>query len=165
MDVTLFDRLTRGLVAAPSRRRVLFGLGALAVPGLTDAREKRKKHKTHKKDKKRRCPQSRRCGKSVCCPSGEICAGAACVIGQGACATGSDSCASGFAVLCAENCLCVSSTEGATRCSQGGFGLPCGSCTSSADCAKYGALAFCAAAGPGCGCQEGQGVCVFACFG
>jgi hypothetical protein len=163
MDHNCFDRLSRAI----SRRTGLgilsaFGLGGVAAMAEDVAAKKKRKHQ--RKHKKRRCPQSRRCGKTLCCPPGEICAGAVCVIGQGACATGADSCEAGFFVLCAENCLCLTTTEGDTRCAQVGISGGCGSCTSSADCAKYGAGTFCAAAGPGCGCQAGEGFCAWPCF-
>lgn len=180
MDTERFDDLVRSLTAFPSRhpfmsRRALFWRCSAAFVFATStnfpmlARAGRKKHKKHKKRKKHKkhpCPESRRCAGNVCCLPGHICAGAACLIGQGACATGSDSCAAGIPILCAENCLCTTSTEGGTRCTQGGIDTGCGSCTSSAECVtKYGAASFCSVAGPGCGCQAGEGVCGFACFG
>jgi hypothetical protein len=83
MDATLFDRLTRGLMAAPSRRRVLCGLGALAVPGLADARKKRKKHKKKCKGGKKKCgkkciPQANCCLPGDCAAD-ELCSGGVCV--------------------------------------------------------------------------------------
>jgi hypothetical protein len=173
MEAQRLDRLTRALtVFSLANRRVLLWRSAAAIvtvasPVLAQhATAGHKKHKKHKKRKKLRCPAERRCAGGVCCAPSELCSGAACVIGQGICATGADSCEAGFPILCAENCLCLTTKEGDTRCAQGQISIGgCGSCTTSADCLKYGAAAFCGAAGPGCGCQAGEGVCGLPCFG
>jgi hypothetical protein len=162
MDDRRFDALTRALRMRPTRRTAIAsGLSALASIGLASGHQAT----AAKRRKKRKCPKGRRCGKKRCCGKGQICAAGKCITGQGSCPAGTDSCVAGIPVLCSDNCLCLTSMEGATRCGQAGVSGPCGGCASSSDCAAFGAGAFCAAAGTGCGCQAGEGMCVAPCLG
>jgi hypothetical protein len=149
-----------GLVALVASLPSSAGFGHAANELATDG----------KKRKKKRCKKKRRCGKKRCCKRGRVCVGGACTKkedpGQGTCPAGADSCLAGLPILCnGDSCLCVSSTEGDTRCAQAGLAGKCGACTSSADCAALGADAFCFVAGPGCGCVAGEGQCTLPCAG
>ncbi len=165
MDESRFDALTRSFSPEPAnRRQALRLLLAAATAGAgaasatdADARGKRKR--------KSGCPSDRRCGKT-CCPKGRICAGGACVLGQGACPTGADSC-NFSAYVCggvgAAPCICVATTEGDTRCVQGTATYTCGSCTTSDDCANLGPGAVCVRGGGTC-CSPDQNVCLAPCL-
>jgi hypothetical protein len=168
------EGLRRLLLGMRSRRSVLTrlsaaGLAALVMSlgadesfasGLSDLAAERKKRR------KKRCPKRRRCGKKRCCKRGQVCSGGACKTedpGQGTCPAGANSCLGGIPIPCnGGNCLCVSSTEGDTRCAQAGIPSTCGACTSNADCTALGPGAFCFVA-TGCGCAEGEGQCTLPC--
>jgi stigma-specific protein Stig1 len=93
---------------------------------------------------------------STRCAADRECVAGRCVIPPGGCAPGADTCTAGGNVIrCGVgNCGCSQTTEGATVC--GDLDTPdahCGQCASSANCASFGAGAFCVATGlPGSGC-------------
>lgn len=176
MEPTYFDQLTRTIFHRDSRRALLarsttIGLAAALArfgvrPGEADAADEISAER--KKRKKRKCPRTRRCGKKRCCKRGQLCAGGVCVAGKGSCPAGTSTCEAGVPLLCSESCFCVTTMEGATRCSQAGDNAPvgpCGGCTGDDDCAAFGAGAFCIAAGIGCGCLAGEGFCATPCLG
>ncbi|HEU5433225.1 MAG TPA: hypothetical protein VFU81_16275 [Thermomicrobiales bacterium] len=165
MDRSRFDALTRSFVPTPATRRQALRLllGALVGgAGLASAVDVGARHQRKRKS---RCPTERRCGKT-CCAKGKICAGGACVIGQGACPAGADSC-NFSAYVCGGvgvgPCLCVTTTEGDTRCVQGTASINCGSCTTSDDCAAFGPGAVCVVGGDYC-CGSGQNLCLAPCL-
>jgi hypothetical protein len=84
MDVERFDHWTRTISAHLTRRTLAgaLGLGALAVPGLTAAKKKRKHKKTCK-----HCGPCRSCKKGTCKPKadGTACSGGSCC--SGVCST------------------------------------------------------------------------------
>ena len=135
MDADRFDTLSRALSGGASRRRMLRALatvaagGSLALLGHSETEARRRK----------RCRP--RCG------AGMRCVGRQCVVGQGTCPSGADTCAAGSEyVACAlqeqeveENCQCLTSTEGQTRCADSvaiDENANCGQCASSDECKK-----------------------------
>jgi hypothetical protein len=93
------------------------------------------------------------CG-AVCCDADQLCAGGACVAGQGTCAAGADFCATSVSGCNGQSdCFCRATTESDTRCGGNNLGGECGECSSSADCATlYPGVpgAFCLKGGTGC---------------
>lgn len=165
MDRRRFDALTRSFAPTPATRRralqLLLGIvaGGAGIASAADAG-------AHAKRKRKpRCSAERRCGKK-CCPKGKICAGDACVIGQGVCPTGADNC-TGSVYICGgvgiEPCGCVQTTEGDTRCVQLPAGTACGECTTSDDCAAFGPGAVCFGTALNC-CAAAQGACAAPCL-
>ena len=135
MDADRFDTLSRALSGGASRRRMLHALatvaagGSLARLGQSETEARRR----------RRCRPA--------CGNGMRCAGRQCVVGQGTCPSGADTCAAGSEyVACAlqaqaveENCQCLTSTEGQTRCADSvaiDEKVNCGQCGSSDQCKK-----------------------------
>jgi len=81
------------------------------------------------------------------CGATEECVDGVCTTPPGGCPPGADSCSGNGNVFCGDTpgCTCNQTTEGVTRCADGPIpGVFCGSCQTSADCAEYGADAFCA---------------------
>jgi hypothetical protein len=135
MNPDRFDTLSRLLSGVASRRRMLRALAAtaagssLALLGLSEPADGRRK----------RCQP--RCGPGMRCVRRQ------CVVGQGTCPNGADTCAAGAEyVACApqqqeveENCQCLTSTEGQTRCADSlaiDEKANCGQCASSDQCKK-----------------------------
>jgi hypothetical protein len=173
MDPTHFDRLTRSLTDASSRRVLLGGLAtalslaALRRPGPATAKKKRKKNKI--KRNAFGCVdvgQSCRGNDALCCSG--ICQGkkpkkgkkdkSRCVAHNALdCQAGADSCA-GQAVPCGTAGACTITTGAASFCSATGDGA-CVTCQKDADCE--------ASRGPGAACIVCPGNCpdtTTACF-
>jgi hypothetical protein len=88
------------------------------------------------------------CGQA--CGGSNSCVAGVCTTADG-CPVGADACA-GERVICpgGQNCVCSRSTEGETICGDAGTpGAICGQCATSADCASFGAGAFCSQSDPG----------------
>ncbi len=103
------------------------------------------------------------CGKA--CHRRDNCVDGVCTTPDG-CPVGADTC-TGELVSCpgGDNCICSRSTEGKTICGNGAtFGAACGQCDTSADCASFGAGAFCVDTGSTfcCG-PTAQNVCRLRC--
>jgi hypothetical protein len=143
MDRPRFDRLTRMVATRLSRRRFAggFTLAALAIPGLTDARHKHKKHHKHKKPTFNAfgcvnvagfCTDSAQCCSGIC----EVAHGTATCHAhdQSTCQAGDDLCA-GADVTCitttGDDGDCLRTTGEASYC-KASFG--CFACTKDADC-------------------------------
>ena len=118
-----------------------------------------------------RCgPTRNNCGEIVECGGcgvGLTCAGGECQPPeQGSCPTGANSCGGGGTITCngRDDCACLQTTEGETRCGQYIENVFCGACASSADCAKFGPGAYCAKSGFAfcCG-PDAQNVCMRPC--
>jgi hypothetical protein len=141
MDAFHFDRVTRTVSTVLSRRtfaRVL-SLGAIALPGLSDAKRTRKKKRCKRNKKKcgKRCFPRANCCNSADCAAGELCIGGQCVIGAADCPAAANSCQT--VVNCTDNpaCLCFQRLEGGVRCVQLSTGA-CDQCATDADCATLG---------------------------
>ena len=153
-----FDVWTSGWSTDASRRAAGRTLLATGLATLLAARGGEEAVAACKKvgkpcDKDRQCCNRR-------CRHGKCRAG-----GLGTCPAGLDFCAGTFTGSCNHNpgCNCFTTTAGETRCGDGRPG-GCGACSTDADCAEFGAHAFCAQdTGEGCGCATGEGFCVFAC--
>jgi len=82
------------------------------------------------------------CGQA--CGETETCVAGVCTTAEG-CPVGADAC-TGERITCSGNfnCICSQSTEGETKCGDVSTpGAICGQCVTSADCASFGAGAFC----------------------
>ncbi len=105
------------------------------------------------------------CG--AACLTAEECIDGVCVQPPGGCPAGSSHCLSDETVNCPDhpNCRCQRSTEGRTMCAEPNTADSfCGNCSSSADCASFGADAFCMVTGESkcCG-PDAQNVCRLPC--
>jgi hypothetical protein len=93
------------------------------------------------------------------CSSGKRCLHGQCVTWQGTCPAGADFCIAAHFCPGTDNCLCVQSTEGETRCGSGvGIKPPCEVCDTTADCeAQFPDIpgVFCVETGNGPNCCEG----------
>lgn len=164
MDATRFDRLTRLVTDASSRRDLLRGLAgatlgtaAIRLPGSADAKKKQEKHK-----KKRKKPMlnafgclnvGQACGgNSDRCCSG-ICQGKRPKKGKkdrstcaahnvGVCTATQDACAGG-SLSCGANATCYRTTGNASFCGTA-FGASCTACAKDTDCeGEFGPGAAC----------------------
>jgi hypothetical protein len=176
MDASRFDDLLRALASAASRRRFvaalpggLVAIGALLPSGEDAAAGCNKRCGQCKRCKSGRCrprqngtacknDSTRQCCDGKCCERGDICVRGKCVTGQGTCADGEDTCdvaSSSCNGVAEDECTCVQTTSGATRCAANERIGDCGECQDDAFCKQtYGPTAFCADIGHGaCGCK------------
>lgn len=181
MDAERFDRLARSMADVRSRRGLIGGGIGAALLGSQPALACKKVGRTCDKNKdccdgatckggkkeKCRCKSGFITCSKACCPAGsQECVGGVCVTPPGGCPPGADLCSDGLATTCGDNpnCICSPSTEGATLC--GELGNPdavCGQCETSADCASFGAGAFCVRTTLPCCGPDAQNVCRLPC--
>ena len=169
MDATRFDRLTRSLTAAHSRRHAVVSLlgGTFGLLSLSDvdARKRKKKGKNgngKRKNKEDTCPAERVCADS-CCEAGETCQnGTTCcpperVCAEGCCAAG-QVCQNGT-TCCTEDVAAFCQSQGAscgTRFGPCGRNVDCGTCPSGSICQS---IACCRDLGSSCGNSAGGAAC------
>jgi len=168
MDTDRFDRLSRGVAHVLPRRAVagIFSFGALALPGLVDARKKKRKNKKQIKRNEFGCVNvGNFCKSDDQCCSG-ICAGKQgkkrCrAHDSGGCQAGQDLCG-GADVRCTtgtgEAGFCLRTTGNAGYCFASGRCIT-PSCQKDADCQEVCGLQAACIVCEG-DCQSGRTVCV-----
>ena len=174
MDADRFDALLRSLTSAASRRGLVSGLAggllavfaasqtgqeALAACGRCGQCERCRNGRCRPKQNQTPCgaDDTRQCCGGRCCGRGDICVRDKCVTGQGTCADGADTCLLTNAACNGvddDECTCVQTASGATRCAENARIGDCGECENDDFCRQtYGPRAFCADIGHGtCGC-------------
>ena len=90
-----------------------------------------------------------------------------CIPWDGVCRASVDLCSGRFEGNCHPSspfCQCFTSMESKAYCGRFGNGAACGGCTTSADCASFGAEAFCVnPQSEDLGCCNGRGICAVPC--
>ena len=176
MDAARFDALLRSLAMAASRRKLVSGvvgglLVVLAAPltgqealaackGRCGQCKRCRNGRCRPKQNQTPCgaDDSRQCCEGRCCERGDICVRDECVTGQGTCDDGADTCLgdnAGCNGVIDDECTCVQTASGATRCAKNSRIGDCGECDSDEFCHQtYGRTTFCADIGHGtCGCD------------
>jgi hypothetical protein len=168
MDTDRFDDLTRALSAAASRRGVarIVGGGVLGSLLATEAAAKKRGTRKRKRKKSKPCPTE--CCANKDCGARNRCIDGQCVTGKGSCPLGESSCDE-TVIFCnaRAGCKCFRSSSGATHCGMNPVGIQCGQCKVDAECASFGAGAFCVTDSVplgNCSCgTAGQGFCIIPC--
>jgi hypothetical protein len=156
MDAVLFDRVTSQLGRLVSRRATIGGLGlaALILPGLVDAKKRKRKKQKRKKQKPLIKFNDYGCvNVGAFCQNSEQCCSGICTGKQGKkrCQAhdGGSGCQAGQAEGCAAvsgNCTTSTGLEGGCDTTTGnagycGYGFACADCHKDADCQELCGLA------------------------
>ena len=165
MDSTHFDHLTRTFSLHFSRRSVAgaLGLGAIAIPGLSEGRKKHKKRKKKKKITRNAlgcvnvgnfCKNAGQCCSGLC--EGKNGKKTCRAHNAGVCIADTDSCTAGVEVPCNPSnpsCFCTLTTGNAGFCAafSGGPAGHCRVCRKDTDCEpEFGEGAACVVLGGIC---------------